>query len=104
MGEPHVDEICSTIGNVARIAAVLELHEVLAACEAAAAQPLELVLLDPHRSPLRRARTCRIEESSKPSCSSDGTSRPFGASPMTSNSQNKPGGMAWRNSTRESDG
>jgi len=51
LGEPHVDEICSTIGNVARIAAVVELREALAACEEAEHRPLEVVLLDPHRKP-----------------------------------------------------
>jgi hypothetical protein len=51
LGEPHVDEICSTIGNVARIAAVVELREALAACEEAENRPLEVVLLDPHRKP-----------------------------------------------------
>src|SRR5687768_11172695 len=51
LGAIHVDDICSTIGNVARIAAVVELHEALAACEAAEAGSLELVLLDPHRKP-----------------------------------------------------
>jgi len=49
---PHVEEICSTIGNVARIAAVVELREALAACEAAETRPLELVLLNPQRKPL----------------------------------------------------
>ncbi len=51
MGGPHVDDICSTIGNVARIATVVELREAVAACEAAEQRPLELVLLDPHRKP-----------------------------------------------------
>jgi hypothetical protein len=49
---PHVDDICSTIGNVARIAAVVELREAVQACEAAEQRPLELVLLDPHRKPI----------------------------------------------------
>ena len=52
MAEPHVDEICSTIGNVARIAAVVELREAVAACAAAEHGPLRLVLLDPRRQPL----------------------------------------------------
>jgi len=52
LGGPHVGEICSTIGNVARIATVVELREAVAACEQAEHQPLELVLLDPHRKPL----------------------------------------------------
>jgi hypothetical protein len=52
LAEPHVDEICSTIGNVARIAAVVELREAVAACAAAEHGPLELVLLDPHRKPV----------------------------------------------------
>jgi hypothetical protein len=52
LAEPHVDEICSTIGNVARIAAVVELREAVAACAAAEHAPLELVLLDPHRKPV----------------------------------------------------
>ena len=51
MGGPHVDDICSTIGNVARIAAVVELREAVAACEAAEEGPLELVLLNPQRRP-----------------------------------------------------
>jgi hypothetical protein len=51
LGGPHVDDICSTIGNVARIAAVVELCEAMAACEAAEKRPLELVLLNPHRKP-----------------------------------------------------
>jgi hypothetical protein len=51
LGGPHVEDICSTIGNVARIAAVVELREALAACEAAEHRPLELLLLDPHRRP-----------------------------------------------------
>ena len=51
MGGPHVDDICSTIGNVARIAAVVELSEAVAACEAAEQRPLELVLLNPQRKP-----------------------------------------------------
>jgi hypothetical protein len=51
VGGPHVDDVCSTIGNVARIAAVVELQEAVAACEAAEARPLALVLLDPHRKP-----------------------------------------------------
>lgn len=52
MAEPHVDEICSTIGNVARIAAVVALREAVAACEAAEQRPLEQLLLDPHRRPV----------------------------------------------------
>ena len=52
MGGPHVDDICSTIGNVARIATVVELREAVAACEAAEHRPLDLVLLDPHRKPI----------------------------------------------------
>ena len=52
MGAIHVDDICSTIGNVARIAAVVELREAVAACEAAERRPLGLVLLDPHRTPV----------------------------------------------------
>ena len=54
MGGPHVDDICSTIGNVARIATVVELREAVAACEAAEHRPLDLVLLDPHRKPISR--------------------------------------------------
>ena len=54
MGGPHVDDICSTIGNVARIATVVELREAVAACEAAEQRPLDLVLLDPHRKPVSR--------------------------------------------------
>jgi hypothetical protein len=52
LGGPHVDDICSTIGNVARIATVVELQEAVAACEAAEQHPLGLVLLDPHRKPV----------------------------------------------------
>jgi hypothetical protein len=54
LGGPHVDDICSTIGNVARIATVVELQEAVAACEAAEQHPLDLVLLDPHRKPVSR--------------------------------------------------
>ena len=52
MSGPHVEDICSTIGNVARIAAVVELREAVEACEAAEQRPLELVLLDPRRKPI----------------------------------------------------
>ena len=52
LGGPHVDDICSTIGNVARIATVVELQEAVAACEAAEHHALQLLLLDPHRKPI----------------------------------------------------
>ena len=50
--EPHINEICSTIGNVVRVAAVVDLREAVAAREAAELHPLAVVLLDPHRKPL----------------------------------------------------
>ncbi|HYO10205.1 MAG TPA: hypothetical protein VER17_14645 [Tepidisphaeraceae bacterium] len=44
--------MCSTVGNLIRIAAVVELKEVAAACELAQHEPLQVSLLDPGKRPL----------------------------------------------------
>jgi hypothetical protein len=47
----QLDDVCSTVGNLIRIAAVVELEEVAAACEAAEHEPLQVSLLDPRKIP-----------------------------------------------------
>jgi len=47
----HLEDVCSTVGNLIRIAAVVELEEVAAACEAAEHEPLQISLLDPRKIP-----------------------------------------------------
>ena len=51
MASEQVAEVCSTVGNLIRIASVVELNEVAAACETAEARPLAIQLLDPRKSP-----------------------------------------------------
>jgi hypothetical protein len=46
-----LEDVCSTVGNLIRIAAVVELEEVAAACEAAEHEPLHISLLDPRKMP-----------------------------------------------------
>mgnify|MGYP001544973486 CR=1 FL=1 len=52
MTNDHVYDVCSTIGNVVRIAMAIELDEVQAACECAAKDGLQSMILDPHLDPL----------------------------------------------------
>ena len=49
--DQHMTDVCSTVGNLIRIAAVVELNEVAEACESAEAKPLEIQLLDPREAP-----------------------------------------------------
>ena len=51
MKTEQLDDVCSTVGNLIRIAAVVELEEVAAACEAAEHEPLQVSLLDPRKMP-----------------------------------------------------
>jgi hypothetical protein len=46
----QVAEVCSTIGNLLRIALAVQPEEARAACEAAAKGSVEALVLDPHRS------------------------------------------------------
>jgi len=45
-----LEDVCSTVGNLIRIAAVVELEEVAAVCEAAESE-LRISLLDPRKIP-----------------------------------------------------
>jgi len=47
----QLEDVCSTVGNLIRIAAVVELEEAVAACEAAEHEPLQISLLDPRKMP-----------------------------------------------------
>lgn len=47
----HLDDVYSIVGNLVRIAAVVELGEIAAACEESKAAPLKVMLLDPRRLP-----------------------------------------------------
>jgi hypothetical protein len=49
----QLEVVCSTVGNLIRIAAVVELEEVAAVCEAARHEPLQVSLLDPRKIPVR---------------------------------------------------
>ena len=51
MKTEQLDDGCSTVGNLIRIAAVVELDEVAAACGAAENVPLQVSLLDPRKIP-----------------------------------------------------
>jgi hypothetical protein len=46
----QLEVVCSTVGNLIRIAAVVELEEVAAVCEAARHEPLQVSLLDPRKA------------------------------------------------------
>jgi hypothetical protein len=48
----QLEDVCSTVGNLIRIATVIELAEVAAACEAAEQEPLHVSLLDPRKMPV----------------------------------------------------
>lgn len=50
MKTEQLEDVCSTVGNLIRIAAVVELEEVAAACEAAEHEPLQTSLLDPRKA------------------------------------------------------
>ena len=47
----QLDDVCSTVGNLIRIAAVVDLEEVAAACELAEHETLQISLLDPRKMP-----------------------------------------------------
>ena len=51
MKTEQLEDVCSTVGNLIRIAAVVELEQVAAACEAAEQEPLQVSLLDPRKTP-----------------------------------------------------
>ena len=55
MKTEQLEDVCSTVGNLIRIATVVELAEVAAACEAARHEPLQVSLLDPSKAPVCRA-------------------------------------------------
>ena len=48
----QLEFVCATVGNLIRIAAVVELEEVAAVCEAARHEPLQVSLLDPRKAPV----------------------------------------------------
>jgi hypothetical protein len=50
----EVAELCSTVGNLVRIALVIELEEAQAARDIAAIAPLESALIDPWQTPSTR--------------------------------------------------
>jgi hypothetical protein len=51
LNSDHVEDVCSTVGNLVRIAAVVELDEIAAVCERARLAPLQICLLDPRQLP-----------------------------------------------------
>jgi hypothetical protein len=51
----HVADVCSTVGNLIRIALAVELDEAQAACAAAAQGRLESLILDPRQDPQTNA-------------------------------------------------
>lgn len=44
-------EVCATVGNLIRLAAAVELNEIVAACGSAEEKPLDVFLLDPRKAP-----------------------------------------------------
>jgi hypothetical protein len=53
--EEEVADVCSTIGNLVRIALVVRPSEARAALDAARRGPLETLLLDPRKTPVSEA-------------------------------------------------
>ena len=51
MTDERVSEVCSTIGNLIRIALAIDLEEVRTACAAAAVASLDTLLIDPRQEP-----------------------------------------------------
>jgi hypothetical protein len=51
LASEQVAEVCSTVGNLIRIASVVQLNEVAAVCERAEVTPLQIQLLDPRKIP-----------------------------------------------------